>query len=198
MTAGRAAARLGVAALAAVAVAAASPAAAQLYQWTDGQGIRRYTNDPATIPPDARAGARDIGSPQSRADQAGPSAASTVVPFAPGAAIKAAVHLNGTPLTLVLDTGADRTVISPAAIARAGVGAEAGRVVEIVGATGRAAAHEVTIPRLDVAGARVGPLAVVVHDVGIAGADGLLGRDVLDYFTLTVDTAVGRATLTPR
>jgi hypothetical protein len=28
--------------------------------------------------------------------------------------------------------------------------------------------------------------------------DGLLGRDVLDAFTLSVDTASGRATLTPR
>jgi hypothetical protein len=28
--------------------------------------------------------------------------------------------------------------------------------------------------------------------------DGLLGRDVLDVFTLNVDTASGRATLTPR
>jgi hypothetical protein len=28
--------------------------------------------------------------------------------------------------------------------------------------------------------------------------DGLLGRDVLDAFTLTVDTVAGRATLTPR
>jgi hypothetical protein len=70
--------------------------------------------------------------------------------------------------------------------------------VEIVGATGRAAAREVTIPRLDVVGARVGPLAIIVHDVGVAGVDGLLGRDVLDYFTLTVDTAAGRAILTPR
>jgi hypothetical protein len=31
-----------------------------------------------------------------------------------------------------------------------------------------------------------------------SGAPRLLGRDVLDYFTLTVDGAAGRATLTPR
>ena len=28
--------------------------------------------------------------------------------------------------------------------------------------------------------------------------DGLLGRDVLDFFTLTVDSSAGRATLIPR
>jgi hypothetical protein len=39
---------------------------------------------------------------------------------------------------------------------------------------------------------------VIVLDVGVAGVDGLLGRDVLDHFTLTVDTARGQATLVPR
>jgi hypothetical protein len=32
----------------------------------------------------------------------------------------------------------------------------------------------------------------------VGAIDGLLGRDVLDVFTLNVDTASGRATLTPR
>jgi hypothetical protein len=39
---------------------------------------------------------------------------------------------------------------------------------------------------------------VIVLDVGVAGVDGLLGRDVLDHFTLTVDAARGQATLVPR
>ena len=60
----------------------------------------------------------------------------------------------------------------------------------------------VTVPLLDVAGARIGPLAVIVHALPADGraepVDGLLGRDVLDAFTLTVDTASGRATLTLR
>jgi len=101
-------------------------------------------------------------------------------------------------LTLVLDTGADRTVISPAAFARTGLDTGSSRVVSIIGVTGSATAREVTVPLLDVAGARVGPLTVIVHDVGLADIDGLLGRDVLDRFTLTVDSARGRATLVPR
>jgi len=61
----------------------------------------------------------------------------------------------------------------------------------------------VTVPLLDVAGARIGPIVVVAHALpstfrGPEGVDGLLGRDVLDAFTLSVDTASGRATLTPR
>jgi hypothetical protein len=39
---------------------------------------------------------------------------------------------------------------------------------------------------------------VVVLEAPVGGADGLLGRDVLDFFTLTVDSTAGRAILTPR
>jgi hypothetical protein len=83
-------------------------------------------------------------------------------------------------------------------VARAGLDAERGRAVQIVGVAGSAAAREVVVPRLDVAGARVGPLSVIVHDVGVAEVDGLLGRDILDRFTLTLDAAAGRAVLRPR
>ena len=51
---------------------------------------------------------------------------------------------------------------------------------------------------LDVPGASVGPVSLIVHDAGLGGVDGLLGRDVLDAFTVTIDAAAGRATLTPR
>ena len=119
-----------------------------------------------------------------------------------GAPITVSAGLNGVPLTLIVDTGAERTVISPAALERAGLGGEPGRPVQIVGATGEAPASLVTVPQLDVAGARIGPLAVIVHalppDSRSVAADGLLGRDVLDAFTLTVDPVAGRATLTPR
>jgi hypothetical protein len=39
---------------------------------------------------------------------------------------------------------------------------------------------------------------VIVLDTPTEQLDGLLGRDVLDSFTLTVDSAAGRATLVPR
>jgi len=129
----------------------------------------------------------------------------------PGAPITVEARLNGVVLTLIVDTGADRTVISPEAIERAGLGNQAGRSVQVVGVTGTSTATLVTVPLLDVAGARIGPIVVVAHALpqtfrgsgssggGDTGAvDGLLGRDVLDVFTLSVDTASGRATLTPR
>lgn len=171
--------------------------AAQLWQWTDAEGVVRYTNDPALIPPAFRTRAHDVGSPRARPSEPGPST-SVVLPFAGGGPIMAAAHLNGVPLTLMVDTGADRTMISPTAVARAGLDPTAGHEVRILGVTGGAQAREVLVERLDIAGARMGPLAVVVHDAGVAGIDGLLGRDVLDYFTLTLDAGAGRAILTPR
>ena len=126
--------------------------------------------------------------------------------LAPGAPITVEARLNGTALTLIVDTGADRTVISPDALSRAGLAGQPGRPVEVIGVTGSASATLVTVPLLDIAGARIGPLAVIVYALpstlrrGLAAdaIDGLLGRDVLDAFTLNVDTASGRATLTLR
>jgi hypothetical protein len=179
----------------------ATPAAAQLYRWIDREGTVHYTADPDAIPPVYRDAARPLSAPQPRpAPPPGPEP--TVLRVSPGAPITVDARLNGVPLRLVVDTGADRTVLSPSAIERAGLGGQSGRPVQIVGATGTTAATLITVPLLDIAGARVGPLAVIVHALPSAGrvepVDGLLGRDALDAFTLTVDAASGRATLTPR
>ena len=192
---------------------AAAPASAQLYTWTDDRGVVHYTADPYTIPPQFRpadipatpAPATPVpassdpwsawGKPTVTAPPAG-----AVVQFSPGAPIVVSARLNGVPLSLLLDTGADRTLISPSAIARAGYGREAAPAgeIRILGVTGTSTATMVTVPLLDVAGARIGPLPLIVHDAGLGTLDGLLGRDVLDAFTVTIDAAAGRATLTPR
>jgi predicted aspartyl protease len=179
----------------------AAPAAAQLYRWTDDQGTVHYTADRDAIPPAYRDAAELLSAPQPR-----PGVERGLEPTElrvdPGAPITVAARLNGVPLTLVVDTGADRTVLSPGAIERAGLDDRSGRSTQIVGATGVATAALVTVPVLDVAGARIGPLTVIVHTLPSVGraepVDGLLGRDALDAFTLTVDAASGRATLTPR
>jgi hypothetical protein len=44
----------------------------------------------------------------------------------------------------------------------------------------------------------VGPLGVIVHALAAEHVDGLLGRDVLDAFTVTVDAPNRRALFTPR
>jgi hypothetical protein len=177
----------------------AAPAFAQLYRWTDANGTLHYTTDLAVIPPAYRDSARDIGAPTPGPVLVTPppAAAGISIPYAGGPLIVDA-WLNGVPLRLLLDTGADRTLIAPAAMARAGFSFGDGPAVRIHGVTGDAVAPLVSVPRLDLAGTRVGPLAVVVHAVTAPGVDGQLGRDVLDAFTLTVDAASQRAILVPR
>jgi hypothetical protein len=177
----------------------ATPALAQLYRWTDDGGTVYYTTDLATIPPAYRDAARDIGAPTPGPIVAPPAAApvGVEIPYTGGPLVVSAA-LNGVPLRLIVDTGADRTLISPAAMARAGVDLSTGTPVQIRGVTGDAAATLVRVPRLDLAGTQVGPVAVVVHTLTADGVDGLLGRDVLDAFTVTVDAAARRAVLIPR
>ena len=177
----------------------ATPAAAALFRWTSADGTIYYTSDPESIPETYRAGAIDIGHPAAQpAPPAAPAPTGVVVPFAGGAPIVVEARLYGVQLRLLLDTGADRTVIAPGALARAGIDPASGTPVRITGVTGSAAATLVGVPRLEVAGAQVGPLSVIVHAVPGDALDGLLGRDVLDAFTVTFDAAAGRVTLLPR
>jgi len=179
-------------------LAAPTEAGAQLFRWTAPDGAVHYTSELESIPPAHRSAAVDIGAPLPRPAPA-PTVAppGTVVPFGGGSPVVVQARLNGVPLSLVLDTGADRTVIAPTALTRAGISPDGGTPIRISGVTGSAAATLVAVPLLDVAGARVGPLSVIVHDVP-SEFDGLLGRDVLDAFTVTFDAAAGQVRLAPR
>jgi hypothetical protein len=177
--------------------------AAELYRWTDAQGTEHYTADLASIPPAFRDSATLLNAPQARPIPPPTANEPVALKVTPGAPVTVEARLNGVALTLIVDTGADRTVISPEVIERAGLAGGPARPVQVIGVTGTSTASLVTLPLLDVAGARIGPIVVVAHALpstlrGQDGVDGLLGRDVLDAFTLTVDTASGRATLTPR
>ena len=180
-------------------LASAAPAAAELYRWTSADGTINYTSDAESIPEADRAAAVEIGHPAARpAPPVPPAPMGAVVPFAGGTPAVVEARLNGVVLRLLLDTGADRTVIAPAALARAGVDSAVGTPVRIIGVTGSAVATLIAVPRLDVAGAQVGPLTVIAHAVPGETIDGLLGRDVLDAFTVTFDAAASRVTLVPR
>lgn len=73
----------------------AAPAGAQLYRWTDAQGVVRYTNDPTTIPPAHRERATDIGSPAPRAAPPPPVEERAVAPFTAGGPINVAASIDG-------------------------------------------------------------------------------------------------------
>jgi hypothetical protein len=177
---------------------AAGPAAAQIYQWTDGAGVSHYTTNPDSIPDEFLPDVRIIDASRPAGEAPAPAPAGSTIPLTSGSPIMVTAQLNGVSLTLMLDTGADRTMLAPAALERAGVETAAGRRVRVIGVSGESEGREVTLQRLDIAGARLGPVAVVAHEVPAAGIDGLLGRDLLDAFTITVDTAGGRAVLVPR
>lgn len=172
-------------------------ATAELFRWTSPDGVVHYTGDLESIPAAFRTSAVDIGAPAPRPAPP-PAPFGAVVPFAGGGPVVVQARLNGVPLSLLLDTGADRTVIASAALARAGIIPDGGTPVRISGVTGSAAATLVAVPLLDVAGARVGPLSIVVHEMPSESFDGLLGRDVLDAFTVTFDAAAGQVRLSPR
>jgi predicted aspartyl protease len=183
----------------ALVTATASPAVAALYRWVDAAGVIHYTSERDTIPEAHRSSAHEVDHPSARAAQPSASPAPRgVVPVQSGAPVMVDAYLNGVPLRLLLDTGADRTVISPVALARAGIDPSQGTPVQITGVTGSSPASLVSVQRLDVAGAQIGPLGVIAHVVPGQELDGLLGRDVLDAFTVTFDAGQNRVILAPR
>ena len=50
---------------------------------------------------------------------------------------------------------------------------------------------------LEVGGWMVGPLPIVAHDAGLTQAEGLLGRDFLSRFSVTIDARTSVVTLEP-
>jgi hypothetical protein len=185
--------------VAAVIVTTATTASGELYRWVDRDGVIHYTSTREAIPEAYRDAAQELEHPTAREAQLSAAPApESAGPRTPGAAIVVDAHLNGVGLRLLVDTGADRTVISPTALSRAGIDPNAGPPVRVIGVTGSATAPLVTVPRLDLAGTRVGPLGIIAHSVPGDDIDGLLGRDVLEAFMLTVDRGTNRVVLTPR
>jgi hypothetical protein len=124
----------------------------------------------------------------------------TVIDFRPGQPIYVQVRLNNTESTrLILDTGADRTVIAPRALRAAGVAdrhaVTSGRIQS---ATGTADVQAYRVDSIQVGTARVDRLLVLSHDINLPESDGLLGRDFLEHFKVTIDSRAGTVTLTPR
>jgi predicted aspartyl protease len=130
---------------------------------------------------------------------AAPAASLAVIPFTPGKPIYVDARINGTEnVRLLLDTGADGTIIASRILRAAGLAPRTGSAT-LRGVTGHATAVDAyEIASLEVGGARVGRLTVLGHDTAEPGSDGLLGRDFLEHFTVTIDNAAGQVTLTPK
>jgi len=174
---------------------------AQVYHWVDDQGVIHYTTGNDSVPERYRADARvmagspiDAPLPPSSPARAG----ATTIPFTAGRPIVVAAQINGSgPVTLILDTGADRTMVGPAALTRLGIVASSLGRAEIHGVTGTVQADVLWVDSVEVGNARAGPLAIVVHDAGLAEAEGLLGRDFLSLFSVAIDVRSSVVTLEP-
>jgi len=174
---------------------------AEIYYWVDDQGIQNYTTNPESIPEPYRSRAQPLSLPTS--PSAPPELPSTPspkglakIPFHPGSPVLVNVKINDAgPLTLILDTGADRTLIRLSALRRLGVANENTTRVVLRGVTGESDVDAVWVNTVEVGEVRVGPLLIIAHDADLKGADGLLGRDFLSHFNVTIDSKEGVVTL---
>ncbi|HEV8438541.1 MAG TPA: aspartyl protease family protein [Methylomirabilota bacterium] len=179
-------------------------ATAQIFRWTDADGTIHYSQGIDSVPPSRRASAVIIGHdrPSPSPGAATPAAAQVSggqITFTPGQPIMVTARINDAgSAQLMLDTGAARTLINPTVLAALGVSYANSQRGTLKGVTGDAEVLAVRVESLEVGGARYGPLLVVSHDTGFGRGDGLLGRDFLDHFTVTIDNTAGLVTLRPK
>jgi predicted aspartyl protease len=184
-----------------------TPATAEIVKYTDDSGTNHYVEGIQSVPQQYRARAVPLGMsndgatlPPRGAAASSPSVkGGATITYAPGQRIMVNATVNGSASAqLLLDTGADRTMINPRVLAAAGVSlARPVGSATVSGVGGAQQMQFVTINSLDVAGATVGRLTVAAHGIDGAG-DGLLGRDFLDQFSVNIDSAKGVVTLTPK
>ena len=122
------------------------------------------------------------------APDAKPTSGETSIRFIPGQRILVDVRINrNAEAKLLLDTGSDKTLISPRALQAAGVRiAGPTTTAEVAGATGSTQIQFLFVDSLEVGEARVGRMSVGSQNLPVEGADGVLGRDFLDQFNVNI------------
>jgi predicted aspartyl protease len=190
-------------------LAAAPGAHAQFFRYTDDAGQNHYVDGLEKIPERYRNGAVPLSLRNApAATPAGPTgvaasrpSGTTVIKYTPGQRIMVDVKINGAfTAQLLLDTGADRTMISPRTLQAAGVSITRPVATgSITGVTGSDRMSYVVVDSLEVGEARVGKMPVGSYELaGTGSGDGLLGRDFLDQFKMTVDAGKGEVHLSPK
>jgi predicted aspartyl protease len=131
-----------------------------------------------------------------------PAAAQTEVPILDVGWLIVPVYMNDSesPLAFILDTGATGTSITAATAAE--FGADAGREIQVQGASGLASARLVRVESLVVGPFRTTNREVIALRDGVlesAGQsfDGILGADILSRFDVLIDVPNGRLALLP-
>jgi len=176
---------------------------ADIYYWMDDQGTQHYTTRLESIPEPHRSKAVPLPLPTSPpippeiTPKSSPKGVAKIS-FTPGSPVLVSAKINGSgPITLILDTGADRTMVAPSALSRLGISFENALRGVVRGVTGASYAEAVWVNSVEIEEAKVGPLLIVAHDADLKGADGLLGRDFLANFNVTIDAKERIVTLAP-
>jgi clan AA aspartic protease (TIGR02281 family) len=114
-----------------------------------------------------------------------------------GNAILVEALVGGTVRTrLLLDTGAEFTVLSTAAARRLALNLGSAAVIPLRSASGIFFAPMLKVPSIAVGEAVAYDVEVIVHDA-TPGLDGLLGMSFLDNFLVTISTSDERLILAP-
>ena len=187
------------------------PADAQIYRWVDENGVPHFADGLESVPERHRPTAVPLGlrnapapAPSGSEGAAGGTSSasgSTTIKFPPGQRIMVGVKINGSAeAILMLDTGADRTLISHRALQAAGVRISAPIASgQITSATGTERVQFVVVDSLEVGEAKVGRMPVGAYNLPTTDVgDGLLGRDFLDQFKISIESSKGTVTLSPK
>ena len=178
-------------------------ASADIYYWVDDRGTQHYTTRLESIPEPYRSKAQLLALPTSppappELERSPSPKGLTKIPFTPGLPVLVSAKINSAgPITLILDTGSDRTLVTPAALQRLGISTENGPRGILKGVTGTSHVDAVWVNSVEVGEARVGPILIIAHDADLKAADGLLGRDFLAHFNVTIDSKERVVTLAP-
>lgn len=164
---------------------------AEIYQWVDRSGSVHFSDNLLSVPPEFR---DQIRTRSDRLPPTGPAAEPRAarspredVPLEKrdvGYVVRARINGRET-CSLVLDTGASSTVLSPRLIARLGIPVQRDPGVVLHTASGEVQAGWAELETLEIGGNTVAPLRVVVHEA-VRGADGLLGMNFLGAFHVEI------------
>jgi predicted aspartyl protease len=168
-------------------------APAEIYYWVDNQGNQQFTTNYESIPERYRGSVSLLPYSKGPAPSPEPPAPSSTgsarISFTPGSPVLVSARINGVgPVTLIFDTGADRTLIAPSVLTKLGISTENAPRAAIKGVTGTSYGNAVWIESVEVGGAKAGPILVIAYDAELKGADGLLGRDFMGNFHVTIDS----------
>lgn len=189
------------------------PTAAEIYKWVDRNGKVHFSDTLGSIPPEYRHVVEERNHPvplprqetllrplapdvPARALLATPPTYTVPLRRDGNALLVEAMVGSAVPLRLLLDTGAELTVLSTATARRLALNLKEAAVIPLRSASGVFFAPLLKVPSLTVGEATLTDVEVIVHDA-TPGLDGLLGMSFLGSFLVTISTSTERLVLTP-